>query len=183
MEATVSSYAQQLKKGWYWTVIIGVIMLIGGIFSLMNPLAASLTIELIVGWTFIFVGIFNLIQAFSRKGAWDIVWVVLMGILGILLGWSLLANPLAGIVSLTAVVGTLILLNGILKLVYGWKMRPFAGWVWMMIAGVISIVLAIFIFNNLFQAALVTLGVLVAIDLISSGILMIMLGLRARKLP
>ena len=168
-----------LQKNWYWYVLAGVVMAVGGIFALVNPTVASLSVEIITGVSFIAAGVIHVIQGF-RGGT---IWAALLGVLALLLGYSLLSNPLAGLLSLTMVAATLILLSGAAKVYYAWRMRPATGWLWLMIAGVVSILLAIALFSNLFGAAMVTLGILLAIELLSSGILLIILGFQIKDIP
>ena len=44
-------------KHWIFWLIAGVVSLLGGFTTLANPLAASLTAELLAGWSFILVGV------------------------------------------------------------------------------------------------------------------------------
>lgn len=172
-----------LKKSWYWYVLAGVIMLIGGGLALAKPFAASVTVELITGWTFVFAGLLQLVHAFrGNTGTASRIWTVLVGLLAIFLGVSLLANPLAGVLSMTIIVGILIAASGVMKLFYAFKMRPNQGWFWVFVSALVSIALAVLILGNLAGSGLATLGILLAVELISSGVLWIMIGFGLKKL-
>jgi hypothetical protein len=61
-------------RRWYWKVlngILGVILLVGGINAFARPGDAFIAIASITGFMFLFVGIWDLIVAFSdRRGLW-----------------------------------------------------------------------------------------------------------------
>ena len=87
-------------KGWFLWLIAGALSLVGGVFALANPLAATLKAELLAGWTFVLVGILTLFTAFGDQGWGARLWTILLGALILLLGFNLVANPLSGMVSL-----------------------------------------------------------------------------------
>lgn len=168
-------------KGWYWWMIGGVLSLIGGFIALANPFAASITAELLAGWSFIMVGIVTLISAFGEglSGGRRVV-NSLLGILILFLGIQLIANPLGGLVSLTLAVAWLLIFVGIMRIVVAFTSLQ-GGFRWaMVISGVISLILSGMIFTNFPQSALAVLGIFLAVELISNGLSLIALSL-ARK--
>lgn len=167
-------------KHWIWWMIAGLVSILGGIFALANPFAASLTVELLAGWSFIFVGVITLVSAFSDQGWGARIFTVILGVLLVLLGFNLLANPLAGLLSLTYAVAILLMIAGILRLVLAFNEDFRAFRAIMIISGVLSIVLALMIFSNFPQSAAVILGIYLAIELISNGVALIAISL-ARK--
>ena len=156
-------------------IIMGVISIIAGIFALANPLAATLTAEQLAGWAFLIVGILDLIAAF-RDTSNNKIWAILLGIAFILLGISLLANPLAGVISLTLAVGALLLVAGIFKVIWSFQLRGTGAFWLVLLSGLLSLLLAFMIFGNFPASAMSILGILLAIELISSGASMIALS-------
>jgi uncharacterized membrane protein HdeD (DUF308 family) len=57
------------------------------------------------------------------------------------------------------------------------RMRPQTGWVWMLISGAIAFVLGLLIFAGLPGTALWAIGLLVGVNLLSSGLAYLFLGL------
>lgn len=156
-------------------IIMGVISIIAGIFALANPLAATLTAEQLAGWAFLIIGIIDLIAAFRDTSSGKI-WAILLGVAFILLGISLLANPLAGVISLTLAVATLLLVAGVFKVIWSFQLRGTGAFWLVLLSGLLSLLLAIMIFGNFPASALSILGILLAIELISSGASMIALS-------
>ena len=106
-----------LQRSWPWFVILGVIAVIGGILALIHPGFASLVVVVWAAWAFIVLGVGQLVHATVIRAWGGFLMTALMGILALLLGASLLLNPLAGVVSLTALLGAMFLVYGIAKVV------------------------------------------------------------------
>jgi uncharacterized membrane protein HdeD (DUF308 family) len=99
-----------------------------------------------------------------------------VGIIGVVIGVWLLANPLAGAVSLTMAVAVLMLGLGIAKI---WACLPLkgTGYFWPIdLSGAISIVLGLMILVNFPYSAVMVLGTFLAAELVLSGISAISLG-------
>ena len=154
--------------------LAGGLSLLGGILALANPFAASLTATVLAGWSFIAVGTLMLIAANHPLGFH--LAVFLLGLLVLALGVHLVFDPLRGVVALTAAVGSLLLVAGILRIsaalrLYGY----FRGT--LLVSGLLSFVLAVLIFADFPQSANVILGLFLAIELLSNGISLIALGM------
>ncbi len=164
-------------KNWIWWMIGGVILIVGGVVALANPFAATFAAEQIAGWIFLLAGIVWLVSTFQAEGMGSKIWSFLAGAALTWLGISLLANPLAGIVSLTVMVALIFLATGVLKVLISFAARgtPFF-WV-LMISGLVSVLLAILVFANFPESAAVLLGLLLAIELLSDGVSMVALAL------
>lgn len=165
---------------WFLWMIAGVLSLLAGVLALANPLAATLTAELLAGWGFVLVGIITLFSAFGDQSWGARLVAILLGLAILLLGINLVAHPLRGIISLTLAAAIILLFAGVFRLVLGFVVRH-AQLRWAMIlSGALSIILAIMIFANFPRSAVVVLGLLLAIELISNGVSLIALSL-ARK--
>ena len=65
-----------VRGGWKWfNAILGVIFVAAGIVALSNPSWTFLALASIIGFWFLFKGIFDLIVAFSTKRVNDLWWV------------------------------------------------------------------------------------------------------------
>ena len=158
----------------------GVLSLLGGIIALLNPLAATLTAELLTGYLFIAIGVLMLLSIFADDSWGSRLLSLVLGLVILVIGVNLVSNPLQGVLKLTVVVALLMLFIGVLRIVFAFRM-PTAGLKAMLIlAGIVSLVLGGMILSSFPFSAAVVLGILVAIELISNGISLIVLGLAAR---
>lgn len=160
---------------------VGVLSLIGGVVALLNPLAATLTAELLAGYLFIAIGVLMLLSIFADDSWGSRLLSLILGFAILGIGINLVNKPLEGVLQLTVVVALLMIFIGVLRIVFAFRM-PTAGLkITLILAGVVSLGLGAMILTSFPFSAVVVLGILLAIELISNGISMIALGLVARE--
>lgn len=167
----MSGNERQPRLGWGWMAFLAVVSIVGGVVALLNPLLSTLAVTLMAGWAFIFLGVLQVIHSFSVKDWSGFFWALGLGVLTLLVGLSLVFDPLAGSVSLTILVAAFFLATGVFKVMYALKLRPTSGWGWVIFSGIVSIVLGLMIMLGLPYSSLTVLGILLGIELISNGIL------------
>ncbi|MEX3009059.1 HdeD family acid-resistance protein [Hoeflea sp. TYP-13] len=177
----VEEALEKLKASWGWLVAIGVISLIGGLLSFANPFAATMTVDYLVGFVFLFAGVVQIVQAFSVRGSGGFLWTLAVGILTLLVGAILVGNPIAGAASLTVLVGILLFFLGAAKIAFSMSMRPASGWGWVTLSGILSIVLGVIIFANFPWAAATVLGLFLGVELTFNGVTLLLTGFALRK--
>lgn len=161
-------------------IAVGVVSLIGGIFALLNPLAATLTAELLTGYLFIAVGVLMLLSIFADESWGSRLLSLVLGVAVVAIGISLVSHPLQGVLHLTVVVAVLMLFIGVLRIVFAFQMPTTGLKTLLFLSGIISLGLGVIILTNFPFSAAVVLGILLAIELISNGVSLIALGLVAR---
>lgn len=174
--------SEKLRNSWIWMAILAVISLIGGVLALLNPFAATLAATLMAGWVFAFLGALQIVQSFQMKGWGGFLWALLFGILTLVVGLSLIFNPLAGMVSLTLLVAVLFLAIGVVKIMYAFSLRSVTGWGWVLFSGIVSVLLGILILADFPWSATSILGILLGVELISNGVLFLFIALGLRRL-
>lgn len=157
-------------------ILLGALAIAAGAVALANPMAATLTAERIAGWTFLFLGLMQIFAVFQQTGWRGRIWAIIAGIAFTLLGISLLAQPMQGILSLTLTVGVLFLTAGVMKAVMAFSMGRGRSFWMVMLSGALSLVLGVMILANYPQSAATILGLLLGIELISNGVSMIALS-------
>lgn len=155
-------------------MVVGVISILGGIFALLNPLGATLAAEQLAGWLFLLVGILQFFAVFRAHNTGAKVLAAVGGVIGVLLGIELLREPLQGILTLTMVIAILFMATGLVRTVVAFGLRGTLAFAPVLFSGVISIILAIMIFSGYPQSSTFILGVLLAVELISNGISLVM---------
>jgi len=176
-----AAQGERMRSSWIWIAVLAVISLIGGIFALANPFAATVAATFMAGWTFAIFGAIQIVQAFQVRGWGGFLWALLFGVLTLVVGISLLYNPLGGMISLTLLVAVLFLVLGVVKLMYAFSLRPLSGWGWTLASGILSIILGIMILADFPWAAASVLGILLGVELISNGVMFLLLALGLRR--
>ena len=168
-------------SSWISWLILGGLSLAAGLFALLNPVAATFTAELMTGYLFIGIGALMLLSIFVDDRRASRLLSLVMGIVLLAIGVSLVGNPLQGVLSLTVVVAILMLVVGVVRIMLASQM-PTAGLkAIMVLAGFVSLGLGAMILTNFPESAAVVLGILLAIELLSNGVALILLALAARQ--
>jgi len=165
-------------------LITGIALIVGGFIAAFNPFAATLAAEQIAGWLFLLGGITQIFAIFSVSSWGARIWAALLAAACIWLGITLLYHPLAGIMALTIMAAIMFLTSGIAKLFLSFAALRGTNYFWAtLISGAVSVVLAVMVFGNILQAASVLLGIMLAIELISSGVTLIVVAGYLKNLP
>ena len=148
--------------------ISGIVLILGGLVAFFMPFAAGIAATFVVGWTFIVAGALHIIEAVRQSE--DRLWNGAFGLLGVLLGASFLVNPLGGLLSLTIILAALFLGSGAMQLYLAWKRRNTDSVLWMALSGVVSLALGVLMSLNIFEAAEVVPGIILAVELVTTGV-------------
>lgn len=168
LEITVSS--------WVVLVVLGVLSIIAGVLAILNPFPASLVVVKLAAWTFLIIGGLQIIEAFRATGWGGRIWALAIGLLGLTAGINLLAEPLAGMMSLTLVLAIVFVVSGIVKLMAGWQIRNSQYRMAILVSGAASILLGLMILSNFPISAVRSLGIILGVELISDGVSAFALG-------
>ncbi len=175
MRATVKRYS-------LWYLLEAVLMVVAGLFALVYPYLASVTLVFLLGWILIVSGV---LQAVGLIGARDVphFWLQLVSaVLAILIGALLLRNPNAGLLIMTVLLIVFFFVEGISKIIFALNIRPFIGWSWVLLSGIIGILLGAYLWANMPLSSEWVLGVLLGIQLIVEGVALGFLAWRARSI-
>jgi uncharacterized membrane protein HdeD (DUF308 family) len=104
--------------------ILGVLFILAGIWALVHPHNAFATIAGLIGFFFLFKGIFDLTVAFATKAQFELWWVQLVvGIIEILLAFWVAGNFREQTILLVVYVGIIGLSRGITDLILAFKLK------------------------------------------------------------
>lgn len=115
-------------KSWWLYLLLGIVLLIGGVFVLGDVVLASVISTIFIAWALVFVGAFQIVHAFSAVGWKGFVLDLLLGALYIAAGAILLTNPLAGTIKLTLLIGIIWIVSGLFRIVLSTILWRQAGW-------------------------------------------------------
>ena len=182
-EQIQTALATSLRAHWKMFLVEGIVLVILGLAAVMLPLIATLAIALVVGWVFLLSGIVGLVATFRMRRAPGFWWSLVSGILGIVAGLILLRWPLRGAFSLTLILTTFLVLEGVVSIMFALEhKRELSGrWGTMLFSGLVDLILAGLIFAGLPATAAWAIGLLVGINMIFGGLALIAMALHARE--
>ena len=168
-----------------WFLIQGIVMIVLGAAAILLPAVATLASAIFVGWLFIIGGVVRLVATFRSRHAPGFWWSVIIGILAIVLGFIIVANPIKGVLTLTMALIILFVIEGVFQIIAAFEFRKVtaSSWVWLILSGIIDIVLAVLIFAGWPGTAAWAIGLLVGINLLFAGIALTMTALAAKEMP
>jgi uncharacterized membrane protein HdeD (DUF308 family) len=109
---------------WYWSLLIGLLGIAGGLLVLNHPLFAAVlvpaTIVVYLGVLGIIIGILAIIGGFSGGGVGSFIF----GVLNLLIGILLLSSPVVATLAVPFVFGILLLIEGIALIAWALRIRP-----------------------------------------------------------
>jgi uncharacterized membrane protein HdeD (DUF308 family) len=166
---------------WGWFLALGIILVGLGVAAVAAPLVATLTAELLFGWLLVVSGIAHGIHAFRGRNWKGSMFQILLGVFSLAVGIMLLLYPLRGVLTLTLVLAAFFVAEGIAKIMMAVQLRSTPKWGWLLVSGLLALLLGILIWIEFPGTAAWVIGVLLGIDLVFSGVALIMLALAYRS--
>ena len=180
-----SQIAVRDKRGYHWELFLtqGVIMTILGILAVVWPGISTIGVDVYVGWLFLISGIVGLFTMFLAQDAQAFLWMLLTAALALFVGIILLWHPTEGAVSLTAVLTAFFIVEGIFQVAASLSYRAVfpSQWGWMLASGIGDLILAGLIIAGWPGTASWALGLIVGVNLITSGVAITLVSLAGRS--
>ena len=172
----------ELRKRWGWFLALGILLVVLGMIALGSSVFMTLATMVIVGWLMIVSGVFQAVHAFTCKG-WSGFFIdLLTGLLYIVVGFMIVANPAATAITLTLLIAIVLIFGGVFRIAVALSVR-YPNSLWLLLHGVINLILGISIWQQWPFDGLWVIGMFVGIDMIFNGWSLVMLGLAAKNLP
>ncbi|BDW88170.1 hypothetical protein MACH01_09370 [Thalassospira tepidiphila] len=170
-----------LEKGRKRLRNVGVVMLILGVLAVAFPFVTTIAFKTVIGWLFLFGALGHFYGAWNADTPTRRSLDVVQGIVFALIGGWLAFMPEGGIVTLTVLLAIAFLLHGIFETLMALWLKQFPGWKWMLVSGGISVLAGILIFAELPSSATWAIGLLIGINLLSSGFSYLMVSMAMGK--
>jgi len=163
------------------SIVWGVLLIVFGIMAVGSPFLAAVAVNVVIAWLIVLAGVVHLMLAFRAHGAGSMIWKLLVGLAYLFFGAYLIMHPVLGVASLTLLLASLFLIEGILDIVLFFKMRSLGGSSWVLVDGIITLLLGLMIYLQWPSSSAWAIGILVGVSMIISGITRVMMSLAVRK--
>jgi len=167
---TTDSLSKDLSKQAGWSLFMGVLTAAIGIAMIVYPMATATVSTLFFGWALIFAGAAQVIFAFASPSAGPFFLKLLVGILYGVAGLTLVVFPPAGVVTLTAAIGIMLLAEAVVEIILAFSLPTTSGRGWMIASSAASGLLGILILAQWPSSAAWTIGTLVGTAVLFNGI-------------
>jgi uncharacterized membrane protein HdeD (DUF308 family) len=178
---SVPSLIQEVKNRSGWSIFMGALSAVLGLFLIAYPMATATITTVLLGWTLIFVGVAQFVFALHSQTPGNFVLKLVGGVLYGITGVALAFAPIAGVEALTAMLGTLLLVQAGLATVTAFQIRPLDGWGWYLFDAIVSFALGMLIIVKWPSSSMWAIGTLVGTAVVMGGISRIVLASKIRS--
>jgi len=177
------SVRRNVSLHWQMFVAQGVVMTILGILAIIWPEISTEAVDLYVGWIFLVGGVLGLGTIFFAPTISSFLWTLLTAGLSLFAGILLVWHPEEGAASLTLVLVAFFLVEGVFQIALSLSYRAVfpESWGWMLMSGITDLILAALIIMKWPASAKWVLGLFVGVNLISTGVAIIMVAVAVRQ--
>lgn len=121
----ISTYLASRTSGWF--LANGLLDIVIGLFFIANLGLTAMSLPIMLAFWMAFIGILRIMAAFHMRSLklpmWG--WPLVFGLLSIVLGFMVLANPVVGKLTITFMVGSYMIMYGFFDIAefFGWFRR------------------------------------------------------------
>lgn len=176
-----SNVSGDINKSANGSIAIGVFLIVLGIVAIAVPSVSTIVVETWIAIILASAGTAKLFYAFQTRNQGGFAWKLFLSILYIGTGIMLFVNPLTGVLTLTLLLGSFLLTEGVFESILAFRLRPQQNWTWVLTDGIITLVLGAMIWFQWPFDAPWLIGTLVGASVIFTGISRVMLSLNSRS--
>lgn len=162
--------------------LLGIALIVVGVICCGSPAVAGGAVTYVIGFLLLATGLLQLFQGWRETGWTSKLLPIILGALTVIAGGSLLAHPLIGMAVLTIVLAMTFVCEGAWKMFVSFSFRPASGWIGLLLSGLIAVVLGVMIWTEWPSSSLYTIGILIGVNLLMTGIALIFLATTVRQL-
>ncbi|MBE9037554.1 HdeD family acid-resistance protein [aff. Roholtiella sp. LEGE 12411] len=171
----------EINKNINGSLVIGVLLIILGIIAIAQPAISTIFAETWFAVILISSGFAKLVYATQTRDQGGFIWKLLLSALYIATGIMLFVYPFTGALTLTLLLGSFLLTEGIFELILAFRLRPQQNWTWVLGDGIITLLLGSMIWFQWPFNAPWLIGTLVGVSVLFTGVSRVMLSLNARS--
>src|SRR5260370_12954589 len=124
-----------------WCILCGVALIVLGVLAVGSPALAAVAVNTVIAWLIVLAGAVHLSLAFYAHRAGSVLWKLLVGLAYVFFGVYLIAHPALGVASLTLVLASLFLVEGIFDISIFFQKRAIGSSSWVLVDRIITLVL------------------------------------------
>ena len=162
-------------------MLIGVVLVIFGVLLLLSPAAVGGAVVKLVALILVVTGVVQLMHSLRSGTVTNRTVAAVLGAIVAGVGVLVWFNPELGSGFLTALLIIFFVVNGLWKISYAMRFRRFSGWAWLLASGTLSLVFVWLLWMQWPLSGAWAIGVLVGLDLLLTGVVLILLARALRK--
>lgn len=181
MSTTTSSKSvAELRESWRYLLWGGIAVSVLGVLAILAPFLTGIALSIMLGALFVIGALVHVAHAFSAQGWTGSLWQIVLAIVYAVGGIALIANPAVGLATLTVLLIGYFVVSGAVEVVMALRLRSQPRWIWLLVSGALSLLLAVLLWLGFPSTAAWAVGLLVGINLLSTGLAMVGVALSGR---
>jgi uncharacterized membrane protein HdeD (DUF308 family) len=174
LPSTDRMLTNDMRRAVKWSTTASVLMVLVGLLAILLPAVSGLAATIVVGVLLLCSGALHIALAWRGAHRGAIVGEFLLGLVYGVIGLVLLANPIAGLESLTLAISIYLAVKGVLELFLAGWIRRANGAGWLFVDAAVTLALALMIAASWPSAAAWVVGTFVGINILFSGLARLM---------
>ena len=172
-----------IRKSLLWSLVTGILTIVLGAFLIAYPFTTAAITTLLLGWILILVGIAQFVFALHSELVGGFFAKAFLGVLYSITGLALVLFPFGGVAALTAMLGTLLIVHAGLTTITAFQARPRNCAGWFLFDAIVSLCLGLLIILHWPSSSVWTIGNIVGLAVLMSGLSRIMVTMNTRSEP
>ncbi len=160
----------------------GIVLVVLGVLAIAVPAVAGEMVVMVLGIMLLLAGVIQIVSGLRSEGWTRKLPPLILGVITSFCGLGLLGQPWIGMVSITLLLAIFFVVEGIWKIVTAFSYRPASGWLAFFASGIVTLVLGGLIWIQWPSSALWVIGLLVGINMLITGISMLVVATTVRRL-
>jgi uncharacterized membrane protein HdeD (DUF308 family) len=177
-QGTTADFARQAST---LSILWGVLLIICGLLAIGSPYVAAVAVNVVIAWLLVVAGVLHIIVAFQAFKAGTMLWRLLVGAAYVCAGVYMVMQPQLGVASLTLLLASLFLIEGILAIILFFQIRSLGGSGWLLLDGIVTLLLGGMIYLQWPSSSAWAIGTLVGVSVFMSGVSRVMMSFAVRK--
>jgi uncharacterized membrane protein HdeD (DUF308 family) len=170
-----------MQTHWRLFLFEGIFFILLGFCAFIVPQFFSVFIVIFLGWIIVIGGVTQVSRVlFLPKIPGFGLWLGL-GALQLVVGFLLIADPIAGVLTLTMMMALFFAVEGAIKIYLALMMRPLPHWEYVLLSGITAVVLAIIMLAFWSDIPHWLLGLFLGINMIVLGVAMVKMSLQHKN--
>jgi uncharacterized membrane protein HdeD (DUF308 family) len=164
------TFPKEISRRAGWSTLMGILTAAVGVVMIFYPLAAAAATTVFVGAALIVVGAAQVVFAFASGTAGKWFLNLLLGILYGIAGIFLVASPGIGVVTLTAVLGAMLIAEAVVEATIAFSVPAGAPRGWLLVNALCSLLLGVMILVQWPSSSLWAIGTMLGVAVFFNGI-------------
>ena len=174
---------ERVKENRGWFLLLGILLILIGATAIGEAFILTVFSMKFLGWLMIIAGVAGAVHAFSLARGWGGFFLDLItGILYVVAGFMVLANPAASAVTFTLIIALVLIFEGLFRAIAAITIR-YPHWFWVFLSGVVTVLMGVLVWRQWPLSGLWVIGLFVGINMILNGWSLVMLSIAVKNLP